>query len=173
MTFSNFTEKAREAINCAHQAACELGHGYIGSEHILLGLLREGTGVAARALAKAGVSEQEVLAKIKEAIGTGAPLAENADLSLTPRSKRILEISAMEARRLGHNYIGTEHLLMAIIRDGDGVAAQILSALGVRLNEFYSETVNAIDSEPLSSASPQAKRIKKNTKTPTLEPVWP
>ena len=169
MMFSNFTEKAREAISLAHRAACELGHGYIGSEHILMGLLREGSGVAAQALTKAGVAEQDVLAKIKEAIGAGAPLPENTDLSLTPRSKRILEISAVEARRLGHNYIGTEHLLMAIIRDGDGVAAQILSALGVKLGEFYSDTVNSIDSEGLSPASPQAKKAKKNTKTPSLD----
>ncbi len=169
MAFSNFTEKAGQALARARETACELGHGYIGSEHILMGLLREGTGVAAQALAQAGVSEEDVLEKIKEAMGTGAPLPENADLSLTPRSKRILEISAMEARRLGHNYIGTEHLLMAIIRDGDSVAAQILHALGIKLGEFYSDTVNAIDNGNLSPASPQAKKGKKNTKTPTLD----
>ena len=168
MIFSNFTEKARAAINNAHDAACEMGHGYIGSEHLLLGLIREGTGVAAQALAKANITEDLVVRKVEEAIGLNTPLPETTELSLTPRSKRILELSAMEARRLGHNYIGTEHLLMAIIRDGDGVAAQILNAAGVNLNEFYSDTVRAIDNDSFQGGA-TAKKSKKDNKTPTLD----
>ena len=105
--FTNFTEKARIAINNAHDAACELGHGYIGSEHLLLGIIREGSGVGAKILENAGAKEDVILNKIKELMGTGMPLLQNTELALTPRSKRILEIAAMEARGMGHNYIGT------------------------------------------------------------------
>ena len=166
MMFSNFTEKARAAISHAHNVACEMGHSYIGSEHLLLGLIREGTGVAAKALQDAGVSEEIVSEKIKLLIGIKPALDPNTELSLTPRSKRILEYSAMEAKRLSHSYIGTEHMLMAVIRDGDGVAAQILHSLGVNLGEFYSSTINSIDNESFSK--PQTAK-KKDTKTPTLD----
>ena len=166
MMFSNFTHKAREAISNAHDIACEMGHYYIGSEHLLLGLIREGTGVAAKALENSGVKEEAVIQKIKMAIGTKEPLDKNTELSLTPRGKRILEYSAMEAQRLGHSYIGTEHILMAIIRDGDGVGAKTLSSLGVNLGEFYSNTVNSIDGESFSQ--PQQSK-NKNSKTPTLD----
>ncbi len=166
MMFSNFTEKARAAISNAHDSACEMGHYYIGSEHLLLGLIKEGTGVAAKALSDAGITEEAVMEKIKLLIGTKSPINPNTELSLTPRSKRILEYSAMEAKRLSHSYIGTEHILMAVIRDGDGVAAQILNSLGVNLGEFYSSTVNSIDNESFSQ--PQTNK-KKDTRTPNLD----
>ncbi len=167
--FSNFTEKSREALRLAHDAACEMGHGYVGSEHLLLGLIREGTGVAAKALASAGITAEASAQKVKEIIGTAEPLEPNTELSLTPRSKRILELAAMEARRLGHNYIGTEHILMAVIRDGDGVAAQILTSLGVSLADFYRNTLNSIDNESFSPNSVTQKSAKStDKKTPTL-----
>ena len=146
MTFSNFTEKARQSISNAHDVACEMGHYYIGSEHLLLGLIKEGTGVAAKALSEQGVTAEKVTEKLKEMVGIKPSISTDTELALTPRSKRILEFSAMEAKRLGHNYIGTEHILMAIIRDGDGVAAQILIRLGVNLQTFYSNTSTSIDS---------------------------
>ncbi|MBQ3038839.1 MAG: ATP-dependent Clp protease ATP-binding subunit, partial [Clostridia bacterium] len=164
--FSNFTEKARAAISNAHNAACEMGHFYIGSEHLLLGLIREGTGVAAKALSEAGVSEDAVIEKIRAVNGEKPSIDLNTELSLTPRSKRILEYSAMEAKRLAHSYIGTEHILMAIVRDGDGVAAQILNSLGINPGEFYSNTVNSIDKESFSK--PQTNK-KRDNKTPTLD----
>ena len=166
MMFSNFTEKARAAISNAHNAACEMGHFYIGSEHLLLGLIREGTGVAAKALSEAGVSEDAVIEKIRAVNGEKPSIDLNTELSLTPRSKRILEYSAMEAKRLAHSYIGTEHILMAIVRDGDGVAAQILNSLGINPGEFYSNTVNSIDKESFSK--PQTNK-KRDNKTPTLD----
>ena len=166
MMFSNFTEKARAAISKAHDSACELGHYYVGSEHLLLGLIKEGTGVAARALLDAGITEDVVVGKIKEMIGVKESFDKNVELSLTPRGKRILEYSAMEAQRLGHSYIGTEHILMAIIRDGDGVAAQIIGNVGVNLGEFYSNTVNSIDNE---SFSPPQQNKNRASKTPTLD----
>lgn len=167
MLFSNFTEKARMALSHAHNIACELGHGYIGSEHLLLGLIREGSGVAAKALTNAGIMEEAATEKLVESIPQGVPLNLQTELSLTPRSKKILEISAIEARKMNHGYIGTEHMLMAIVRDGDGVAAQILTALGVNLSAFYADTVQAIEGEHMSM--PSGAKVSKNTSTPTLD----
>ena len=130
MLFSNFTEKARIAISEAHDSAAELGHNYIGSEHLLLGLIKEGSGVAAKVLEDNGITEDGVTGRIDEYIGRGRAFSKEVELPLTPRTKRILEISAAEARRLGHSYIGTEHMLMAILRDGDGVGLKILTSLG-------------------------------------------
>ena len=170
MLFSNFTEKARISISEAHDAAAEMGHNYIGSEHLLLGLIREGSGVAAKVLEKNGITAEKVTEKINEYIGTAASLPQQTELPLTPRSKRLLEISALEARRLSHKYIGTEHILMAIIRDGDGVAAKILGALGVNLQNFYTETVRSIEGD-VEIDSPQGGEYAPNTnsQTPTLD----
>lgn len=172
MMYSNFTEKARNAINHAHDIACELGQGYVGSEHLLAGLAREGSGVAARLLDESGIGEEKIIDAVKKMTQTGQPIDKSAELSLTPRSKRILELSAYEARRLGHGYIGTEHILMAIIRDGGGVGASILSAYGASRSELYNETVEAVSGEdepehggtyaPVGSKSHGAK-------TPTLD----
>ena len=170
MLFSNFTEKARISISEAHDAAAEMGHNYIGSEHLLLGLIREGSGVAAKVLEKNGITAEKVTEKINEYIGTAASLPQQTELPLTPRSKRLLEISALEARRLSHKYIGTEHILMAIIRDGDGVAAKILGALGVNLQNFYTETGRSIEGD-VEIDSPQGGEYAPNTnsQTPTLD----
>ena len=173
MLFSNFTEKAKISINEAHDSAAQMGHNYIGSEHLLLGLIREGSGVAARALENAGVTEALAEEKIEELIGSGEPLSLDKELPLTPRTKRILEISAIEARRLGHNYVGTEHILMAIIRDGDGVAAKILNLMGVSLATFYADIVRSIEGNP-EAAGETAQGGDYNSKptkskTPTLD----
>jgi len=166
MMFSNFTEKARAAISCAHDTACELGHHYVGSEHLLLGLIKEGTGVAAKALENVGITEEGVKEKLAAAVGTGAPLDLSTELSLTPRSKRILEYSAMEAQRFSHSYVGTEHILMAILRDGDGVAAQIIMGFGVNPGMLYNSLIPDFAQEQGGTA--KAGR-KKDTKTPTLD----
>ena len=124
MMDKRFTKRANEAISLAYNSAVSMGHNYIGSEHILLGLLRENEGVAARVLADAGVSAEDVTERVKESVGVGDPGAAPQDL--TPRSKLILKFASEEAVRLGHNYIGTEHILLGIIREGDNVAARIL-----------------------------------------------
>ena len=170
MLFSNFTEKARIAISEAHDAAAEMGHNYIGSEHLLMGLIREGSGVAAKVLEKNGVTAEKVRDKINEYIGIGVSLPQQTELPLTPRSKRILEMSALEARRLNHSYIGTEHLLMAIIRDGDGVAAKILESLGVNLPNFYTDTVRSIEGDVEMESQPGGEyHPNPNSSTPTLD----
>ena len=169
MTFSSFTEKARISINEAHDAACELGHNYIGSEHLLVGLIREGNGVAAKLLTKAGLNADEVLNDIAQLTGKYASISKDTELPLTPRSKRILEISAYEARRLGHSYVGTEHILMAIIRDGDGVGARILSSSGINPAAFYRQLVNSIESDADSyNSSASEPGRSSNPETPTL-----
>jgi ATP-dependent Clp protease ATP-binding subunit ClpC len=164
MLFSNFTEKARISINEAHDSATEMGHDYIGSEHLLLGLLREGSGVAAKVLAEHGITAEKVEEKIKNYVGTGAPLPQDRELALTPRSKRIIQMSALEARRLGHNYVGTEHILLAIIRDGDGVGAKIIATLGVNPPTIYNDTVKSVEGEgqDVNEGAPA------NSNTPTL-----
>ncbi len=166
--FSNFTEKARIAINKAHDEACGLGHGYIGSEHLLMGIISEGTGVGAKILESAGVTRDAVCERVKALMGENTPINKNAELALTPRSKRILELAAMEARGMGHNYIGTEHILVGIIRDGDGVGANILAGLGVNFNNVYNEIASSSAGGFAPKEKP-AKHSRGNEKTPTLD----
>ena len=173
MLFSNFTERARIAISDAHDTACELGHRYIGSEHIVSGLIKEGSGVAAKLLEKDGITHDKVIEKIKELTGSGEPLPMETELALTPRTKRILQLSAIEARNMGHSYIGTEHILMAILRDGESVGVKVLLALGLNINDAYGEIVGSVSegtTEP-SKAGPYANSYKNNEKsdTPTLD----
>ena len=165
--FSNFTEKARIAINNAHDAACEMGHGYIGSEHLLLGIITEGTGVGAKILENAGATKEMLKQRIAELMGTNMPINKNVELALTPRSKRILEIAAMEARNMGHNYIGTEHILIGIIKDGDGVGANILASCGVDFNTIYNDIVASTEHN-YSEGKHSSKRAQ-GGKTPTLD----
>ncbi|MDD6735768.1 MAG: ATP-dependent Clp protease ATP-binding subunit [Clostridiales bacterium] len=165
--FSNFTEKARIAINNAHDAACEMGHGYIGSEHLLLGIVMEGTGVGAKILENAGAKKEVLMQRISELMGTNMPINKNVELALTPRSKRILEIAAMEARNMGHNYIGTEHILIGIIKDGDGVGANILASCGVDFNTIYNDIVSSTE-QNYTDGKHSSKRAQ-GGKTPTLD----
>ncbi|MCR4692411.1 MAG: ATP-dependent Clp protease ATP-binding subunit [Firmicutes bacterium] len=166
--FSNFTEKARIAIQNAHDAACELGHGYIGSEHLLLGILTEGTGVGAKILENAGAKKEVLIKRIEEVMGRNMPLSKNSELALTPRSKRILEIAAMEARNMGHNYIGTEHILIGIIKDGDGVGANVLASCNVDFNNIYNDIISSTE-QGYSEQKPTGKQGVSGGKTPTLD----
>ena len=175
MPYSYFTEKSRKALNEASMAALELGHNYVGSEHLILGLLREGTGVAAKVLEKTGVTAEAFCDKVRELTGAGEPL-EGVSPQLTPRSKRILEWSALEARNLGHSYIGTEHILLAIIRDGEGVGIEILRKLGVLPGVLYTELVHMLDGMEDVNEQPQRGGaaageggVNRNAKTPTLD----
>ncbi len=168
MLFSNFTERARIAISDAHDTACGLGHRYIGSEHIIAGLTKEGSGVAAKLLEKYGVSYDGVTEKIKEFTGSGEALAMDTELAMTPRTKRILQLSAIEARNMGHSYIGTEHILMAILRDGESVGVKILVALGVNLNDAYNEIVSALK-DGVTEASGNSTQSMGHGDTPTLD----
>ena len=140
-----FTNCAQQAIEIANQIAIELGHSYIGTEHILYGLVKEGTGVAAKVLENQGITENSIIEKIQELIGTEEPKGET--LGFTPRTKRVVENAFIEARKLGLNYIGTEHLLIGIMREGDSIAVRILLDLNVSIPKLYNEIVKIINED--------------------------
>ena len=145
MTFDNrFTQKAQEALRGAQACACELGQNYIGTEHILAGLCAVDDAVAGKMLSSKGITYDAVREKIVALMGQGAELSKNSQLLMTPRTKRIIELSFAEARKLGHGYIGTEHMLLAILREGESVAVKILTELGIELTAFYAEIISAI-----------------------------
>jgi ATP-dependent Clp protease ATP-binding subunit ClpC len=130
--FERFTDRARRVVVLAQEEARMLNHNYIGTEHILLGLIHEGEGVAARALEELGIDLDAVRLNIREIIGEGQT-APTGHIPFTPRAKKVLELSLREALNLGHNYIGTEHILLGLVREGEGVAAQVLGKLGANL----------------------------------------
>ncbi len=142
MTYK-FTNRAKKAIELANQVALELGHNYIGTEHILYGLVKEGSGVASKVLGNQEVTSDEVIDKMIELIGQEEPISET--LGFTPRTKRVFENAFIEARKLGYNYIGTEHLLIGILREGDCIAARILLELNVNIPRLYNEIVKVIN----------------------------
>jgi len=163
--YGRFTEKAERAIALAQESAMALGHNYVGTEHILLGLIKEGTGIAARVLQSQGVTEERVIKEIEELIGRGEQ-TEQKLLGFTPRTKRVLELSFKEARRMGNNYIGTEHLLLGVMREGESVAVRILMDLGVDAQKLLNEIVRLLNEE-----MPGSGNISKNSSynnTPTL-----
>lgn len=142
MTYK-FTNRAKKAIELANEAAIELGHNYIGTEHVLYGLTKEGSGVASKVLGNQEVTPDGVIDKIVELIGQEDPITET--LGFTPRTKRVIENAFIEARKLGYNYIGTEHLLIGILREGDCIAARILLELNVNIPRLYNEIVKVIN----------------------------
>ncbi|SDH38823.1 ATP-dependent Clp protease ATP-binding subunit [Agrococcus jejuensis] len=140
--FERFTDRARRVVVLAQEEAKMLNHNYIGTEHILLGLIHEGEGIAAKALEQLGISLDAVREQVQDIIGTGAQQS-SGHIPFTPRAKKVLELSLREALQLGHNYIGTEHVLLGLIREGEGVAAQVLVKLGADLNRVR-QTVNQL-----------------------------
>ena len=164
--FNNkFTERAEKALRIAHENAVQLGHNYVGTEHILLGLLQEGGGVAARVLQSQGVTVEKVVKRINELIGVSQDKAEQP-VGLTPRTKRVLELSYVEARKMGHNYIGTEHILLGIVREGESVAVRILSDLGLDSQKLLGEIVKLLNEETAGGAgAPRAAAGYANTPT--------
>jgi ATP-dependent Clp protease ATP-binding subunit ClpA len=141
--FERFTDRARRVVVLAQEEARMLNHNYIGTEHILLGLSHEGEGVAARALDSLGISLDAVRQQVEEIIGQGQQ-APSGHIPFTPRAKKVLELSLREALQLGHNYIGTEHILLGLIREGDGVAAQVLVKLGADLNRVRQQVIQLL-----------------------------
>jgi ATP-dependent Clp protease ATP-binding subunit ClpC len=141
--FERFTDRARRVVVLAQEEARMLSHNYIGTEHILLGLIHEGEGVAAKALESLGISLEAVRAQVEEIIGQGQQ-APSGHIPFTPRAKKVLELSLREALQLGHNYIGTEHILLGLIREGEGVAAQVLVKLGADLNRVRQQVIQLL-----------------------------
>ncbi len=160
--FERFTERARRVIILAQEEAKRLNHSAVGTEHILLGIIREGEGVASKVLESLNISPDRVRAEIESAIGRGerTPYEE---VAFTPRAKKVLELALDEARRLGHNYIGTEHLLLGLIREGEGVAARVLEAMGADLERVRAQVVYLLGEEGTTAYT------KQSSKTPTLD----
>src|SRR3954464_15124202 len=155
--FERFTDRARRVVVLAQEEARMLNHNYIGTEHILLGLIHEGEGVAAKALESLNISLEAVRQQVEEIIGQGQA-APTGHIPFTPRAKKVLELSLREALQLGHNYIGTEHILLGLIREGEGVAAQVLQKLGADLNRVRQTVIQLLHGyqgkEPAASGGP-------------------
>ena len=163
--FDKFTDRARKVLTLAQDEAQRFNHNYIGTEHLLLGLVREGEGVAARVLENMNVELAKVRTAVEFIIGRGdRPVV--GEVGLTPRAKRVIELAIDEARRLGHNYIGTEHLLLGLVREGEGIAAGVLESLGVNLDKVRHEVIRVLSQS--SSAGP-APEVKRASKTPTVD----
>jgi ATP-dependent Clp protease ATP-binding subunit ClpC len=163
--FDKFTDRARKVLTLAQDEAQRFNHNYIGTEHLLLGLVREGEGVAARVLENMNVELAKVRTAVEFIIGRGdRPVV--GEVGLTPRAKRVIELAIDEARRLGHNYIGTEHLLLGLVREGEGIAAGVLESLGVNLDKVRHEVIRVLSQS--SSVGPAAE-TKRASKTPTVD----
>jgi ATP-dependent Clp protease ATP-binding subunit ClpC len=142
--FERFTDRARRVVVLAQEEARTLNHSYIGTEHILLGLTREGEGVAVKALAPLGISLEAVRQQVEEIIGQGQQ-APSGHIPFTPRAKKVLGLSLRESVQLDHNYIGTEHILLGLIREGEGVAAQVLVKLGADLSRVRQHVIELLE----------------------------
>lgn len=176
--FERFTEKAIKVIMLAQEEARRLGHNFVGTEQILLGLIGEGTGVAAKALKSMGVNLKDARTEVEKIIGRGSGFVA-VEIPFTPRAKRVLELSWDEARQLGHNYIGTEHLLLGLIREGEGVAARVLENLSVDLNKVRTNVVKMLGetkssdsgsgSSSMATAGASSSSSQPKAKTPSLD----
>src|SRR5258708_2713643 len=141
--FERFTDRARRVVVLAQEEARMINHNYVGTEHILLGLIHEGEGIAARSLASLGISLENVRSQVEQIIGQGQQ-APSGHIPFTPRAQKVLELSLREALQLGHNYIGTEHILLGLIREGEGVGAQVLVALGAELTRVRVQVIQLL-----------------------------
>src|SRR5690625_1117872 len=166
MMFGRFTERAQKVLALSQEEAVRLGHNNIGTEHILLGLVREGDGIAAKALQALGLEVEKIQQGVEELIGVGKQPMQT--IHYTPRAKKVVELSQDEARKLGHSYVGTEHILLGLIREGEGVAARVLNNLGVSLNKARQQVLQLLGSNE-SQAGRQGRGQASNANTPTLD----
>jgi ATP-dependent Clp protease ATP-binding subunit ClpC len=165
--FERFTEKAIKVIMLAQEEARRLGHNFVGTEQILLGLIGEGTGIAAKVLKSMGVNLKEARVEVEKIIGRGSGFVA-VEIPFTPRAKRVLELSLEEARQLGHNYIGTEHLLLGLLREGEGVAARVLENLGADPSNIRTQVIRMVG-ESTESVGAGVGGGSSSNKMPTLE----
>src|ERR1700752_3947689 len=162
--FDKFTERARKVLSLAQEEAQRYQHNYIGTEHLLLGLVREGEGVAAKVLSNLGVELNKVRSAVEFIIGRGDRIV-TGDIGLTPRAKKVIELAVDEARRLNHHYIGTEHLLLGLVREGEGIAAGVLEALGVSPEKVRSPVIYVLN----QSQSYSQQESRHASKTPVID----
>jgi ATP-dependent Clp protease ATP-binding subunit ClpC len=166
MMFGRFTERAQKVLALAQEEAHRLGHHNIGTEHILLGLISEGEGIAAKALGALDLATDKIQEEVEGLIGKGE--TKQQTIHYTPRAKKVIELSMDEARKLGHSYVGTEHILLGLIREGEGVAARVLNNLGISLNKARQQVLQLLGSNENTSSSHQNRRSA-NANTPTLD----
>jgi len=170
MFYDRFTDRARKVMGYARQEAQRFNHEYIGTEHILLGLVKEGSGVAANVLHNLDVDLKKIRLEVEKMVQTGPELVTKGQLPFTPRAKKVLEFSLEEARNLGHNYIGTEHILLGLLREHEGVAAHVLMNLGLKLDDVRQEVLNLLGAEAESAEGDTPRSEKKGkSKTPALD----
>ena len=162
--FDKFTERARKVLTLAQEEAQRFNHNYIGTEHLLLGLVREGEGVAAKVLANMGVELSKVRSAVEFIIGRGDRMV-MGEIGLTPRAKKVIELAVDEARRLNHHYIGTEHILLGLVREGEGIAAGVLESLGVSLDKVRAQVIHLLS----QSSTYTQHESRQPTRTPTID----
>jgi len=167
--FDRFTERARKVIILAKEEAKRFNHDYIGTEHILLGLIKEGESVAAAVLQNLGLSLDTIRLEVEKLVQFGPSTIVSGDIPFTPKAKKVIELAMDEARRLGHNYIGTEHLLLGLIKEGEGVASHVLMNLGLNLNKVRSEVIKLLGSSTPQAAVAPGGGGKQRAKTPALD----
>jgi ATP-dependent Clp protease ATP-binding subunit ClpC len=166
MMFGRFTERAQKVLALAQEEALRLSHNNFGTEHILLGLVREGEGIAAKALIALGLGPEKIQKEVENLIGRGQDSGQSIP-HYTPRAKKVIELSMDEARKLGHSYVGTEHVLLGLIREGEGVAARVLNNLGVSLNKARQQVLQLLGSN--ESSGGHQGGASANVNTPTLD----
>ena len=152
MNENKFTPGAEEVLRLSQEAASELGHGYVGTEHLLLGLIREQEGTAHQVLAEAGLTDDMIVEILKKSVGAGLP-GGNPAQGLTPRAKRVIEIAMEDSMRGGYNYVGTEHLLAGLLREGNNMAVRILRTAGVDPRQLYTALMQKLSETPRSQAT--------------------
>ncbi|SHN37138.1 ATP-dependent protease ATP-binding subunit ClpC [Gracilibacillus kekensis] len=167
MMFGRFTERAQKVLALSQEEAVRLGHNNIGTEHILLGLVSEGDGIAAKALQAIGLGADKIREEVESLIGKGNQVSQT--IHYTPRAKKVIELSMDEARKLGHSYVGTEHILLGLIREGEGVAARVLNNLGVSLNKARQQVLQLLGSNESNSSQNGRNTQNNNASTPTLD----
>ena len=160
--FKRFTERARKVVILAREEAERYRHEYLGTEHILLGLLKDGGGIAIAVLQKLGIDPKQLRVELERNLPKSVDTPVEGDIPFTPKAKKVLEYAVEEARLMGHNYIGTEHLLLGIVREKDGLAAKVLSSLGINLQETREQTINLL-------REPVIGRTREKSKTPSLD----
>src|SRR5437588_6692431 len=171
--YERFTDRARKVMQLANQEAQRFNHEYIGTEHILLGLVKEGSGVAANVLKNLDIDLRKIRLEVEKLVKSGPEMVTMGKLPQTPRAKKVIEYAIEEARNLNHNYVGTEHLLLGLLREHDGVAAQVLMNLGLKLEEVREEVLNLLgagveNEEPTTTGEKQSSQ-KGKSKTPALD----
>src|SRR6187401_2289548 len=171
--YERFTDRARKVMQLANQEAQRFNHEYIGTEHILLGLVKEGSGVAANVLKNLDVDLRKIRLEVEKIVQSGPDMVTMGKLPQTPRAKKVIEYAMEEARNLNHNYVGTEHLLLGLIREQEGVAAQVLMNLGLKLEDVREEVLNLLghnmESSESSGGGGERTTSKTKSKTPALD----